>query len=138
MKQLSDLGVIFGSHGLSHSLLTEMSLSEIANELTESKKQIEAIIGQTVDLLSFPFGRYNAPVCRAAKESGYQHAMILGERRGIEEQDDFILPRTAIYGFDDYYSLRRKIFQATPFERTKRAIVGRLAGGTITFKSRLK
>jgi len=115
-----------------------LPISEVNSELMESRKKIEAISGQKVDLLSFPFGRYNGEVCRVAKELQYRHGLTIGASPAAKENDDFVLPRIAIYGFDDFYSLRLKISGQFPLERMKREVTARLAGGTIALKSPLK
>ena len=138
IKHLSDLGAIFGSHGVSHRSLTAMPPSNARRELNESKKEIEVTSGTTVDLLSFPFGRYNIELSQIAQELGYRHGLIIRDDFAGDEKDAFILPRVAIYGFDDFYSLRLKLCKISALEHMKSGIIGRLAGGTIVLKSPLK
>jgi len=64
-KQLGDL-VSFGSHTLTHPLLSKISDAEIIKELSESRKMISKKLVKT-DHLSYPFGDYDSRVITTAK-----------------------------------------------------------------------
>jgi len=71
VRALIDQGHEVGSHGWSHALLTQCSASELRNELVRSKETIEQRIGQPIDAISVPSGRWNRRVLRAIREAGY-------------------------------------------------------------------
>jgi peptidoglycan/xylan/chitin deacetylase (PgdA/CDA1 family) len=55
IRELVDKGIEFGSHTVSHPQLKKLSSDEIAHELSASKTTIEAIIGSSVTLFSYPY-----------------------------------------------------------------------------------
>jgi len=71
VRELIDQGHEVGSHGWSHALLTQCSDSELRNELARSKETIEQKIGQPVDAISVPSGRWNCRVRQAVHDAGY-------------------------------------------------------------------
>ena len=71
VRELVDQGHEVGSHSWSHALLTQCSASELRNELARSKETIEQQIGQRIDAISVPSGRWNRRVLRAIREAGY-------------------------------------------------------------------
>ena len=71
IKELADAGMVIGSHGMTHRILTELSDIELDFELSESKKMIEEKIEKKIDNLSIPKGYYNKRVIDKAREVGY-------------------------------------------------------------------
>lgn len=63
--------ITIGSHALWHRHLTELPPSEARHELIESKKILEEIINQTVDLLAYPYGDCNSEIERLSEDCGY-------------------------------------------------------------------
>jgi peptidoglycan/xylan/chitin deacetylase (PgdA/CDA1 family) len=63
--------ITIGSHGLWHRHLPKLPHREVLHELVNSKKLLEEIINQTVDLLAYPYGDCNVEVERLSKECGY-------------------------------------------------------------------
>jgi peptidoglycan/xylan/chitin deacetylase (PgdA/CDA1 family) len=60
-----------GSHGWSHALLTQCGDAELRDELVRSKQTIEERIGQRIDAISVPGGRWNRRVFEAIRNAGY-------------------------------------------------------------------
>lgn len=73
-REMSQHGIEFGSHTITHPILTSLSDQELRHELVGSKEAIEKHIGRKVSVLSFPNGGrrdFNHNVVRVAQESGY-------------------------------------------------------------------
>ena len=134
LRELADMGVIVGSHGVSHRSLTTMNPTRLKGELADSKHRLEDITGRAVKGLSFPFGRSNKRVNAALRDCGYKLAFGLGEEG---QPDDLVWPRTAIYGIDDYYSLKGKILRRSNLELFKNRVINNLAAGTIIVSKRI-
>jgi len=66
--------VTIGSHTFRHCHLTQLSEEEARFELLESKKLLEEITGQTIDLLAYPYGDCNQAIERLSEECGYTAA----------------------------------------------------------------
>ncbi len=72
--EMSLNGIEFGSHTVTHPLLSQVSKEKLRFELRESKKEIEQKIKKEVIVLAYPDGRtinYNDEVVLAVKEAGY-------------------------------------------------------------------
>ncbi len=129
---LSEAGVLFGSHGKSHSSLVHISGDRLFGELHDSKKKLEDIAEQTIEFLSYPFGRFNRKTNLEAIEVGYSYGFLLAKPMAlVDSSDEFIFYRTPIYSIDDYYSLEAKLIRNSAREIRKCNIINWLAGGTI-------
>jgi len=64
-------GFEIGSHGVSHERLVELSDEELSKEVSDSKKILEEKIGNKIEVISYPHGRYNEKVEEFSKKAGY-------------------------------------------------------------------
>jgi peptidoglycan/xylan/chitin deacetylase (PgdA/CDA1 family) len=139
IRRLSDSGVVIGSHGASHRSFLALDRPARKAELEHSKKTLEDITGKPVLTISFPFGRFDEAVISDARQCGFTHGYGLGPARQDQiHPDTFITPRLAVYGNDDYYSLRRRLVDTSRWETIKTSIIWRLAGGTTAVSLRTK
>jgi len=60
-----------GSHGVSHRYLDDLNDSDLLDELQSSKRCLEDIIGERVDLFSAPGGRIENRTINIGKQEGY-------------------------------------------------------------------
>jgi peptidoglycan/xylan/chitin deacetylase (PgdA/CDA1 family) len=72
IKDLSSAGMVIGSHGMTHRILTELNDEDLDYELRESKMILEERLEAGVDCLSIPRGFYNQKIITMAKEAGYK------------------------------------------------------------------
>jgi peptidoglycan/xylan/chitin deacetylase (PgdA/CDA1 family) len=93
----SDMNVEIGSHTVTHARLWELSDSELAEELRESKSSIEDHIGRPCRYLAYPFGCADERVVRAAEQAGYEAAFLLLNGRWSHR---YALPRVDLYPRD--------------------------------------
>ena len=75
----SDL-VEIGSHTQNHSKLDAVGDDELDNEVLLSKKNLESILGNTVDKIALPHGAFNEKVINNIKEAGYKAVYTLEPR----------------------------------------------------------
>jgi peptidoglycan/xylan/chitin deacetylase (PgdA/CDA1 family) len=78
VREMRSAGIFFGSHTLSHPVLSSLRAGDIHRELSESKRMLEARLGEPVFDLAFPFGRPDdyGPLAHAtARTSGYRSAV---------------------------------------------------------------
>ncbi|MCL5268087.1 MAG: polysaccharide deacetylase family protein [Bacteroidetes bacterium] len=104
IREVAELGFEVGSHSCSHRDLTRLDRTAVSNELVNSKKQIEDMLGREVRTVSFPFGRHNADVVALAKEAGYD--LLFGLGSSVE---DGVIRRIPVYRFDGAAAVRRKV-----------------------------
>jgi peptidoglycan/xylan/chitin deacetylase (PgdA/CDA1 family) len=64
------------SHGWSHKFLTFCSETELTNELRISKQSLEENLGNTVEEISVPGGRWNRRVLQACAAAGYRRVYV--------------------------------------------------------------
>lgn len=83
IRNLRENGMIVGSHGLSHEILTTLSPTQMEEELSASKKSLEANLGATVTALSIPRGFCNNDIIRCAQRLGYREIFISDRPAGL-------------------------------------------------------
>ncbi len=74
------------AHCLTHASLTELSPAEIAWEVLEDRRNLEAMFGGLVRGLAYPFGTYSDQVVDALKATGAAYA------RTVHSTNDFTVP----------------------------------------------
>ncbi|RKX24083.1 MAG: hypothetical protein DRP47_11910, partial [Candidatus Zixiibacteriota bacterium] len=131
IRELSSIGVKFGSHGARHTDLTHCSANKLRTEMLGSKTTLEDILGQAVNSISYPFGRFNRNVIQAAAEAGYNYGFSMNFPGASD--DDLCRGRFAVYAYDTHLSIQYKS-QGGAFyqvERMKAAITNHLSYGTV-------
>jgi len=73
LRELQDQGMIVGSHGMHHLILTELEKEDIIKELLDSKRVLEGNLNSHVDSLSIPRGFVNRYIIDQAREAGYRY-----------------------------------------------------------------
>lgn len=59
-REMQEHGIQFGSHTVTHGILSRMEQSEQQRELVQSKRRIEEALGQTVQAIAYPVGRFSS------------------------------------------------------------------------------
>ena len=78
VRRMAADGYQFGSHTVSHPILSQLSLAEVSREVSESKRTIEAATGRPVTTFAYPSGRaqdYSADVIAILKKAGFRAAV---------------------------------------------------------------
>jgi len=97
--QLRELGVDFGSHGVSHVRLAEVDAQTVQREVTESKAQLEELLGGEVRHFCYPYGSHDRTAVDAVRAAGYTSAVTCLRAAATPAFDPLLLPRKAIsYG----------------------------------------
>jgi peptidoglycan/xylan/chitin deacetylase (PgdA/CDA1 family) len=85
--------IAFGSHTVTHRVLTLIPVEELEQEIAGSRRLLEEKLGQ-VKLFSYPVGKYNPEVRAAVIAAGYDAAVSTNPRyRG---NDNYALKRIKI------------------------------------------
>ncbi|HEX6879027.1 MAG TPA: polysaccharide deacetylase family protein, partial [Terriglobales bacterium] len=74
MREMQRHGVTFGSHSLTHPLLTTLSTCTLRREVIDSKRILEDLLGTAVDWFAYPYGDVDRRVRAAVLEAGYKAA----------------------------------------------------------------
>ena len=101
VRVMSDGGISFGSHTLTHPFLTRISRRQVEKEINLSKDIIEQQTGKPVTTFAYPSGDFNSDVKEIVKEAGYSAAV------------------STVAGYnstnDDVHELKRNIIQLQSF-----------------------
>lgn len=100
IEQLKEMAkdplVTIGSHGVSHRVMTTLSVGEQELELVESKKTLQRIIGKSVDVYAYPHGQFNSDTIKILKKLNLYKAAfgVTGHPTNcFTESNRFDLPR---------------------------------------------
>ncbi len=130
VKELSELGIEFGSHTVNHPDLTKLDPTSRQIELTYSKRRIEDATGKKVGSFAYPFGRMTSGVKRAVEET-YASACSTNLGRVGPKSEVYCLERVDAYylsnpkllemlqsrWLDGYFSVRQVLRDVKSFVR---------------------
>ena len=85
LRSMHEAGMVIGSHGFSHEILTNLLDTQIEEELRVSKRYLEKNLGIEIDSFSVPRGFCNERIIRMAYEAGYKHIFISDRPRVLKE-----------------------------------------------------
>jgi peptidoglycan/xylan/chitin deacetylase (PgdA/CDA1 family) len=86
-------GAKLGFHTLRHELLTDLPDDELAQALREGRDELAAVTGTRLDAISYPHGRADARVARAAREAGFAYGFVTARGRVDADTDPLLIPR---------------------------------------------
>ena len=72
IRELKKSGIEFGSHTVSHPLLTTLPRAQQHQELETSKSKIGQLIGASVDAIAYPGGEFDLVTQECAVDAGYR------------------------------------------------------------------
>ncbi len=110
LKQLSAAGYEIASHGRSHRSFTSISVSELRQELVQSKQELESLTGKRVQTVCYPFGCFNEQVMEMTEQAGYRFGMASLYFLGSKSiKPELALRRFNMYRPDSQKALKRKL-----------------------------
>jgi len=118
--EMQDYGIEFGSHTLSHTDLTKISIEEAKKELSESKKILEEKLGREIKSFAYPYGNCNDEVKKIAHEVGYQSVYATDNAPLGLHEDLFQIRRIGIFPNTTVRGLSRKVKGNYIFKRKKK------------------
>lgn len=74
LKSLPDKLIRIGSHSKTHPRMTHIGWGDLEEEIAESKKALEVVLGNNVTLFAFPYNDFNQQCVDLVYESGYDRA----------------------------------------------------------------
>ena len=84
-------GFEIGSHGMTHTRLSQISVADASDELCESKKRLEDLLQEPIAAFALPGGHYNDAVLELAWSAGYRRVMTSDFR--IANRENRVMPR---------------------------------------------
>ncbi|MBU8974931.1 polysaccharide deacetylase family protein [Lysobacter sp. MMG2] len=108
IRCLAAHGMGIGSHGCTHSFLSDLDVTDLMAELDDSRCRLQAICGRPIDSLALPGGRGGERELLAAQRLGYRHLLgsVPGPNRRLRT-DAWLqrLPVTRQLALDDFAAL---------------------------------
>jgi peptidoglycan/xylan/chitin deacetylase (PgdA/CDA1 family) len=108
IRALYAAGWEIGSHSLSHVDLTARPDRQM-DEIVQSRRQLESLLGVPVLSFAYPFGAYNSDALHYAHFAGYIAAMGLGNESLQGTKNIFYLYRQAVRGTDDLQTFASRL-----------------------------
>jgi glycosyltransferase involved in cell wall biosynthesis len=99
VREMQRSGVQFGSCGLSHCWLPDLSDADLDREIVDSKARLESLLGSEVNAFVYPGGGVNARVRAAVARAGYKFGFSSREGLNLWE-DPLCLRRLKVTGHD--------------------------------------
>jgi peptidoglycan/xylan/chitin deacetylase (PgdA/CDA1 family) len=109
IQALRDQGFSFQSHTRHHADLPTLDDESLRAELAGSRSDLSSLLGESVDYLAYPFGRFDDRVIAAAREAGYRAAFSTQPGFNRVDVDRFRLRRLDVFGTDTANALLNKI-----------------------------
>jgi peptidoglycan/xylan/chitin deacetylase (PgdA/CDA1 family) len=135
MEEMVRAGFSFGSHTVNHPDLTKIPRQFVRYELRKSKDTLEQKLGQKVNFVSYPFGRYDRHVEEEAQQAGYLSAYSICSNPDLQPSG-FSQPRRGVYLLDSPLTLGIKL-KPGPLawiEEMKGRIINRFPDWTVVLK----
>jgi len=96
LRAVRAVGITVGSHTVSHPKLAEVPPEHQRRELIDSKACLEALLGEEVRHLCYPYGSFTSDTVRAAAATGYRSAVTCLRGPVLPGDHPLVLPRRAI------------------------------------------
>lgn len=100
--------VEIGSHGLTHAHLPEVDDTALEREVAESKRALEALVGQEIVSFAYPYGEYDAREVEAVKRAGYLFGIGTVNGPVSIGADRYRIRRITIFADSGRFSFRKK------------------------------
>jgi peptidoglycan/xylan/chitin deacetylase (PgdA/CDA1 family) len=131
LRDLRGAGVEIGGHSVTHADLSALPYEGALEELARGKQELEALLGEPVEVAAYPYGRANDETIRAARDAGFRAACGATARGSWD--DLHFLPRQdmdngcTLMGLrlkrDDRYERLMRLAPARAMRRVSRRVV---------------
>lgn len=121
LRELSRRGHELGAHTIAHVDLTAVPPSRACREVSQSRTDLERLLGERVISFAYPKGRYDPSVKRSVAEAGFRCAATVEERLVPTAEPDWLaLPRVWIHPAMSRLQFRAKLSPAVNFYQDMR------------------
>jgi peptidoglycan/xylan/chitin deacetylase (PgdA/CDA1 family) len=97
VQEMQQSGFVFGSHTLSHTPLTAVSVDEAEKQLRVSREVLEWRLAAPVTYIAYPTGAYNDAIKGMTERAGYHAAFTVDFGRVSQRDDAFALKRIPMF-----------------------------------------
>ena len=135
--QLMNSGWEIGSHTATHPDLTRLTQNELLHELSFSKEKLEQKLSIPINVISYPFNRFNIDTIQAVRVAGYKGGCCLSANKSIPQKFyKFTIPRKGVYSIDKFFWFKLKLNNkyVSSVDDLKQKIICTCAKGTVYYK----
>jgi len=93
LRKLPQNLVTIGSHTLTHPTLTRISKAEATREITESRIELEKMLGRKISLFSFPHGAFNNDLVDVCRKAGYERVYTIVPHPAFSHPNEYAVGR---------------------------------------------
>jgi peptidoglycan/xylan/chitin deacetylase (PgdA/CDA1 family) len=97
LRTLQSSGWTIGGHTENHTDLSKTNSAAITDELKNSRKALESIIGQPLKYFAYPYGGYNSDAVNKVKQDGYKLAVTTMRGWASSKSSPFLIKRVYCY-----------------------------------------
>jgi peptidoglycan/xylan/chitin deacetylase (PgdA/CDA1 family) len=109
VKEMAEAGMEIGSHTVNHVHLDRVDGTILHKELTESRRELEDLLGEPVRSFAYPYGALNETVVAAVREAGYKYACTTRPGWYNAGESPLLIRRVAIFSNDNLNVFARKL-----------------------------
>lgn len=110
LREMRENGMEIGSHTVNHVRLTEVDDVRLAQELSDSRVELEEALGNAVNSFAYPYGAWDARCSLAVKQAGYTSACTTRTGWALRDRDPYRLRRLTVFNHDTLGSFARKLY----------------------------
>ena len=96
LQSMASDSIRFGSHTVDHPKLSQLSDSDVLQQLRKSRETLEAIVGYAIDTLAFPYGDFGSDTVRLCAQAGYSMVYSVAPERIDPEMPKILRGRTSV------------------------------------------
>jgi len=126
VREMHAHGIEFGSHTLTHPMLSQIPPDQARHEIADSKRVIEDKLGAPVSVFCYPRGDFDESVRRIVREEGYLAACTTLPGVNDPRTDLFALRRTYVSRRDTSREFAKKVAGAYDLLQQGQRILRRL------------
>lgn len=108
LRSLQQRGFSLFSHTMSHPFLSRLDASKIQEELSQSRRRLGAILGRTVEAISYPHGDYDQAVLEEARRAGYAWGFTINPQVITAKTDPLAMGRFLVRPSEGLLTFRLK------------------------------
>ncbi len=110
------------SHTMTHARLTEISPDALWDELIDSKKELEKILGHPVRAISYPHGSCDKAVFEMSQKAGYEYGFTIEPETVTSQNDKMALPRVSVSPKDSLFVFKLKLRGAYGYSKVVKTV----------------
>ncbi len=107
--EMSRNGIEFGAHTVTHADLTKVGIEEAWKEITDSRNQIQALLGKKVISFAYPYGKVNDAIKELVKKAGFKYGIGTVNGPLAMQEDVYNIRRIVIHPDTHIYRFARKV-----------------------------